>query len=620
MPFGRAVYMRTFFTKIFFNSIFIFAYFLAGAQVTFTAAVSPKHAGRDEYITLKFTVANGSNIQQITPPAFNDFSVISGPNQETEMNSVNGMISQYVSVSYVLLPKKTGTLNLGAGAAVIDGKTYKSTPLEVTVSNKKSSGRPQPNNLSSLLQLPLTAFDPFSRPQADAVFDDYVLHKGENIPEKVSRNMQLKLQTNKTSCFVGEPLLATYKLYTRLQSESNLSKNPSFNGFSVIDMMQNDPITSSRETLNGREYNAYIIRKAQLYPLQAGPAELESATLDNKISFLKNAGGSGDMITQNVSLSSKPVTVIVKPLPEEGKPSAFKGAVGNFTIDASLEKNNFTDNETGKLLITITGSGNLQLITPPEIKWPANFEIFDIHTTDNIDNAAVPLRGSKTFEIPFAVQQPGNYKTPQIDFIFFDPITASYKTVSAKSISFTVSKGKGKAITPSPIESKTEPISFINNIGKNRGVIVLALAAILLAVFCAGKKIRKTPPTEDLLGEEFPAENSLVTSSLQNPLAQTEECLQKVECSEFYAVLNNEFKEFLARKFAVSATIINTKSLAGIMDKAGTNNTVILQTQQLLRDIELQLYTPFEHNEQFKEMYARAQMLIQVLNMNSFNQ
>jgi hypothetical protein len=48
--------------------------------------------------------------------------------------------------------------------------------------------------------------------------------------------MQLKLQTSKTSCYVGEPIVATYKLYTRLKSESKLSKTPSFNGFSVIDL------------------------------------------------------------------------------------------------------------------------------------------------------------------------------------------------------------------------------------------------------------------------------------------------------------------------------------------------------------------------------------------------
>ena len=318
------------------------------------------------------------------------------------------------------------------------------------------------------------------------------------------------------------------------------------------------------------------------------------------------------MITENVSLSSKPVTITVKPLPETGKPAAFKGAVGNFTIDASLEKNNFSDNETGKLLITISGSGNLQLITPPEIKWSVNFEVFDAHVTDNIDNTAFPIRGSKTFEIPFSVQQPGSYTTPQIDFIFFDPNTASYKTVSAKSISFTVSKGQGKTVNQSATEQKA-PVSFINNIGKNRGVIILSLAAIILIGFLAGRRKKTTPLATKLTEEKLAVENPPVISSLQNPLYKTEECLHLEECSAFYSVLNKEFKEFLARRFSTPAAMINAQSVAGVMDNSGIDNTTILQTQQLLRDIDLQLYTPFEHNERFKEMYARAESIIHLL-------
>lgn len=64
----------------------------------------------------------------------------------------------------------------------------------------------------------------FDEPTPQKQYEDYVLQKGETIPEKVNKNMQLKLQTNKNTCFVGEPIVATYKLYTRLKSESSLTK------------------------------------------------------------------------------------------------------------------------------------------------------------------------------------------------------------------------------------------------------------------------------------------------------------------------------------------------------------------------------------------------------------
>ncbi len=74
--------------------------------------------------------------------------------------------------------------------------------------------------------------------------------------------MDLRLEVNKTSCYVGEPVVATYKLYTRLKSESKLTQNPSFNGFSVVDLQAPDVTGSSIDKFQGRDYHVYTIRKA----------------------------------------------------------------------------------------------------------------------------------------------------------------------------------------------------------------------------------------------------------------------------------------------------------------------------------------------------------------------
>ena len=621
---GLINHMSSFFTKKIFFILCAFSCFCAGAQVNFSASVSPRNAGKDEYITLKLTVANGSNIQQITPPSLKDFSVVSGPNQETEMNSVNGVTKHFVSLSYILLPNKTGTIILGSATAVADGKTYKSSPVEVTVSNKRSSRGAQPNNLSSLLQIPLSAFDAYKAPRRVTPFDDYVLHEGDNIPEKVSRNMHLKLETDKTSCYVGEPLLATYKLYSRLQSESNVSQNPSFSGFSVVDMMKpGDPVISETGMLNGRDYNVYTIRKAQLYPLQAGPAQLEVASLENKISFLKSTLYSDDIVTENVTLTSKPATIHVKPLPDAGKPANFTGAVGRFDISVALEKNNFTTDETGKLLVTITGRGNLHLLTPPSIIWPAGFEAFDSKLTDNTDNTTVPLSGSKTFEIPFALQQKGSYKTPPVNFSYFDPALSAYKTVTAPGIAFRVVQGSSTGINKFITKGKKENDST----GTNSGLIFMLLACIACAgaIYALRKNKKEPVPAKISESENIPAmpgetitspEDNRASGPFQtNSLSRTEECLQSENCTEFYAVLNAEMKHFLARRFAIPEAMLTCKGLSAAMDKAGVDNKVSLQTHELLQDIHQQLYMPYEHSEKLHDMYVRARMIIEMPDM-----
>ena len=589
------------------------------AQTSFTANVTPNPAGKEDYITVKLTVNNGTDIKQINPPALNDFNIVSGPNQESEMSTMNGITKQAVSVSYILFPKKPGSFSLGVATATIGGKTYRSAPINVTVLNKRSGGQ---SNNNQVLQSPFAAFDPFDVPQEQSSFSDYVLRKGESIPDKVNKNMQLRLQTDKTSCYIGEPVVATYKLYSRLRSESTLSKNPSFNGFSVVDMTEGDPVSAqTRETLNGREYNAYTIRKAQLYPLQSGTLALESASLDNRIEFYKDNGsnsyGTGDVVTQNVTLSSKPVMITVKPLPEEGKPASFKGAVGNFTIDASLEKNNFSSDETGKLLLTITGSGNMHLLTVLDIKWADGIEAFDVKSIDKTNDKTVPISGSKTFEIPFATEHPGKFLTPSVNFSFFDPGSGTYKMLYAEPLSFTVTKGTGKQVDVIKNNTK-ETRSFLSSISGNIWPGILLLVGVIISglIFWMSKERRKVSLIEP---ETFVDSNTIASASpdfiLQNPLTKTEECLAKTDCVEFYSILNGEMREFLSKRFGLVKEGMNHKNLSAAMDRAGVDIRASMHAQDLLRDIEWQLYTPFEQNEEVHRMYARAQTIVQQMSI-----
>jgi hypothetical protein len=609
--------MKLFFTKLFFCCWFIFVCNISIAQTKFYASASPSKAGIDEYITYTLTVDNAVSVEQINHPEFADFITVSGPNQFSSQTNRNGVVTQSVALSYILQPKKAGNFQISSSTATIEGKTYKSNTVNISVSNKKSTNK----NPSTINQSPLAAFDLFDEPKPQKRFEDYILKNGETVQENVSRNMQLRLQTDKTSCYVGEPILATYKLFTRLQSESNISKNPSFNGFSVVDMLQQiDQNPNYHETLNGREYNTYVIRKAQLYPLQAGAIELEPATLDNKITFIKNENGLNSMFEENVSLTSKPLTIQVKPLPEAGKPENFKDAVGNFNIEAAVEKNRFSTDETGKLLITISGKGNMQLLTIPEIDWPSGFEVYETKITDNINNATIPISGSKTFEIPFTVADTGSHNIPAIKLSFFDPAAGTYKMVFTKSILLNISKGTGNPVNSAtivPKKTKPQSLSLLNKIFASRWLVILLLAGIIIVAFIfwltKEKKKEEKVVLEEIKREEEKKDITMYISSNVNYLEKTENCLIKDDCVDFYTLLSTELKQFLAKKFSIEKESINSKTLVAIMDNKNIDNRISVQTQQLFEEIEWQLYTPFERSEKLQNMYARAQTIIQIL-------
>ena len=626
--------MNSLFKKICLVSIASFLVIMATAQVGIYTTIEPEAIGKEDYVTYRIVVENSTDIKQVSRPVFKNFDIVDGPVQETGMNNVNGHVTRFVSWVFTLKPRQAGRLSVDPVTATINGRQYKSNRVFVLVSKDAQTTRPNP----------FSQMDPFSQPKQAGNYGDYIFRKGENLADKVKQNMELKLELDKTSCFVGEPLMATYTLYTRLKSESKLTQNPSFNGFSVIDMQQSESTGYSQKKLNGKDYNAYTIRRAQLYALQPGDIEIESAELENNIQFIKeeyadrfSPGNSlfddfsrsiipaEAVINQTVPLKSTALKVHVKPLPEENKPTGFNGAVGHFLVDATMQKDSFSTDESGKIAVTISGGGNMQLLTAPDIAWPSGIESFEPTVTDNMSKLTVPVSGSKVFEYSFAAEKPGIFTLPPITFSFFDPAKAEYRTVSTKPIRFTVLKGTGKSALLNTGITNNGKLSFINRIFHHRWWIVVFVAFLVICSLVVwvlrdkrkqDKKQAMTVPEVVQDAHSSQLEEALAESH-QHPLAETEKCLQQEDCNTFYSSLNHELKAFLSRRFSIDASSLNANTISAMLDANGIDNSVSLRLQQLMREIEWQLYTPFERNEKMNERYHETMEIIQQIHAHN---
>ena len=630
--------MRAGLTKIY-CIILLLGGWSAGAQVRFSASISPEQISKDEFTQLRLVVENAKEVQQILPPVLSNFSIISGPNQESGMSMINGDVKKYVAITFIIKPKGPGNFTIPSTIARADGKEYRSNPLVLKVSNTISGNHS--GSGGNAFNSPFNGIDPFADVVPEHNYSDNVLRKGEDPLDKIKNNILVRLETDKTSCYVGEPIVATYKLYTRLKSESSLTKNPSFNGFSVIDLQQPDNVNYKTEKLNGREYNVYTIRKAQLYPLQSGNLELEAAEIENNVHFIKagylnrQRDVMSDMFSEfqdaavpaegiedhKFTLQSKPLTILVKPLPDADKPANFKGAVGRFDINASMVKNNFTTDDAGSLTVIISGIGNMQMVTAPEVNWPAGLEGFESKTTDDIYKTTVPVSGRKIIDFPFTVSTPGNYTIQPVTFSYFDTRDAKYKTVATKPVNFTVTQGTGK---PKPIDTSVfnkEKPSYLTMFFSNR-LRVVSIVAILIVfglIFWLKKDRKKDA---DLIAVALEAEKKEqeekpvveIMANQQNPLADVEAGLSAKDAPAFYHTLNHLLKQFLSHKLNIPLEELNKKSISEKMDSKGMPVEISLQLNALMDEIEWQLYTPMAANEKMQELYERANGLIQLMN------
>ncbi len=609
------------------------------AQVKFSAICPSKKIGKNDYLQIQFMVQNASDVETIIPPSFKNFSIVSGPNQQSGMSIVNGKTDQYVAISFYLKPKAAGKYVIGPAIAKVNGKEYYSEPLNVEVTN---ASNPSSNSgATSLSPFSNLNFD-FSPEPVTHQFDDYILKKGENVNDKVQKNLFIKLDVSKTSCYVGEPIVASYKLYTRLRTESVVTNAPSFNGFSVSELELNDNNAAAVEKYNGRDYNVYTLRKVQLYPLQAGTVTLDPVVTDNKVTFIKSeyAGAQkGDMfydmlqdfanssspqnsvVEQHVNLQSKPVQIAVRPLPDTNKPQDFKGAVGNFKISSSLEKNNITTDDAGNVKVILEGEGNIHLINSPKILWPDGIDGYDAKVTDDIDKFSVPMKGSKTFTYPFTVSKAGTYTVPPISFSYFDPSSGHYKTLHTQPMVINVTLGKGNSQNVYAKKLNLQEPAESNIWSKYSPYFISGFVLLMGFTFLIAKRKSIEKKKTELLKatSKLPAAGAPVMKEVtefvipENPLIDAHDKMMEHNEIEFYKVLDASLKKYLAAKFKVPSEELTKKRLNEELDKCNIGLGTSLMLASLLDEVELNVYAPPASTNHLQQVYEKASEVVALL-------
>ena len=612
---------------IFFAAIFFVQ--ASFAQVKFSVVCPDKKIGKNDLLQIQFKVEGASNVENITPPSFDNFIVVEGPNQQRSVTSINGKINQSVAIGFSLQPTSTGKFRIGSATARADGNDYKTNPITVQV--VAGSVVQQNNNNRNLSPSPNLNFD-FPLAPVTHQFDDYILKPGENVAEKTAKNLFLKLDVDKKSCYVDEPIIATYKLYTRLPSETTITDAPSFNGFSVNDLGVNNNVT--QEKYNGRMYNVYRLRKVELYPLQPGNVTLDPVVADNKVTFIKaeyansqRNDGFFDMfdnfgqaalppeaqITQNVTLKSTPITITVKPLPSQNKPADFRGAVGDFTITSTLEKDEITTDDAGTLKLTVTGKGSIQLINAPAINWPKGIDGYEAKVKDNVDKTKVPIQGSKTFSYPFTVSKAGKYTIDSISFSYFDPATSSYKTLRTVPLEVNVKKGKHNFFRKEVSKNSSDANPLISKRTELTAGIVLVALIIFVILFLIIKKnkdkndLEKNIRVDDLKNE---TDEFLIP---QSPLMDAYEKLVAGDGNEFYHVLDASLKKYLCSKFKVPANELSKKRLNEELDKCNVSLGTSLMLTSLMDKVEINLYAPHSNLTGLINVFEKASEVVSLL-------
>jgi BatD DUF11 like domain len=614
----------------------------AFAQVTVKATSNSPVIGIEDVLQVDYRIVGGEEVEQLVPPRMTGFNM-RGSYNSSSVTISNGAQQIIYNYTFLLQPTGTGTFTIGEAMVLADGKQYSSNKLTIqVVKGSVLKNRTKPPGI--------TVVPGISQqwPQDDETYQDNILRKGENPMDKIKKNLLLNVNVNRKECYVGEAIVASYKLHSRLKSESKVIKRPSLNGFSVVDMVEQEQNNRTKENVNGRAYDTYLLRMAQLFPLQPGTLEIESVEVQNLVHFIKEENvrarnrniwdelqrfmeddrdnGTED---QELVLQSKPISVVVKPLPEANKPASFGGAVGKFTLDATLNTLSIPAGDAAKLLLTINGSGNLPMISAPAVNWPEGFEAFDPVAKEDISKTTVPISGSKLFEYTFNAPAKGNYIIPPIEFSYFDPATASYKIVRSDSIKITVTDARPaeeNVNIPGAKPKSGNSFSWIQNIPWRTISWVAVILLLLFLGFYQWNQNRRRPvkpapaiPDTAAVAKEkaqvVAAEESMKLPDVQSSQywSSLELKLARQDASGFYRELEQKIWLFLEQQLSLPATELNKQTIAEKLRSRHVPPNNIEQLNTLLGECELALYTPVASESELRITLSKAKNLLKEL-------
>lgn len=414
----------------------------ADDEVSFTASAPDAVAVGDQF-RLSYTITT-QEVRDFRVPSIKGFEVLMGPSRSTQssVQIINGKTTstQSITFTYILMAKTEGEYTIPGATITADGNQMVSNSVKIKVlpADKSSQGGQQ---------------------------------RGRTGSATISGNDLFITGTiNKTTVYEQEAILLTYKIYTQvdLRGFDNV-KLPDFKGFHSQEVELPANRRWGLEHYKGRNYQTTIFRQFVLFPQQSGKLTIDAARFDASIAVATqvdpfdfdsffNGGGGSYMVKK--SLFTPKLAIEVKALPD--KPADFSGGVGDLNITSSINSTSVKTNDAVTVKLVISGTGNLKLLSNPEVKFPEDFEIYDPKSENNFRLTSDGLSGNKVIEYLAIPRNPGDYKIPPVSFTYFDVKSKSYKTLTTEGYDLHVEKGEGNATQTIANFTNKEELKVLN--------------------------------------------------------------------------------------------------------------------------------------------------------------
>ena len=587
--------------------IFLLSHSVSGQDV-YIKGESPSVVNTGDQFTIMWTVNSGGG--EFSAPAFNGFYKLMGPQTSYSSSTqiINGKMSTQTSYSYVyyLQAVKEGKYVIAPAIFTLKNKTYSSDSLRIEVvgSTSQKQSRQQANTNSE------------SDPEVEAN----------------GKDLFINLSVNRKEIFLGEPVVATVKIYSRVNIAGiNEIKFPSFNSFLKSDI-ETPPLTSLRqENVNGTIYGSGVIQQFLLYPQVTGEINIDPVQISVLVQQ-KTRGESdpffGDFFSSYQTVpkaaASQSLKIKVKPLPGI-KPVDFSGVVGKLELKANLNKESVNVNDAVNFKITISGNGNLRIAAPPVLKLSPDIEVYDPKISDDLKNGQNGTTGQKSFEFLLIPRHDGDYTIPPVTYSYFNIAAGRYEKLTTDELHFNARKVNGQnsgttvygGVAKEDVKYLGKDIRFIKSdpgkLKKSGDIFIskqsfysafaFSLLAFLLVLFLRREHIRRNSDISQV-------KNRKAAKVAIKRLHNASVCLKNEEIDQFYDEILKAVWGYLSDKLNIPVSDLTRTNAIEALQKYGVEEDLIKSLSQILDACEFARFAPSSSGTEAASIYEGTSYFI----------
>jgi hypothetical protein len=579
------------------------------AQDIYVKAECPSVVNAGDQFSVMWTVNAGGG--EFSAPSFSGFYKLMGPQTSYSSSTqiINGKMSNSTTYSYVyyLQAVKEGKFVLQPATFILKNKTYRSDSLMIEVIGSTAQKQNAlPGNQDS---------------QTDADV------------QSSGKDLFINLAVNRREVFIGEPIVATVKLYSRVNIAGiNEIKYPDFNSFLKSDI-DTPPLTSLRqENVNGTIYGAGVVQQFLLYPQITGEINIDpvqiSVLIQKKVRGAQSDPFFGDFFSSYQTIptaaASKPIKIRVKPLPGV-QPADYSGVVGKIDIKATVNKESVKVNDAVTYKVTISGNGNLRIASAPVLKLSPNIEAYDPKISDDLKNGPNGTTGRKTFEYLLIPRHDGDFTIPPLTYSYFNIASGRYEKLTTDEFHLNASKTSEKntgvavygGVAKEDVKYLGKDIRFVKSDPgnlKESGNIFLSkqsfytsyafsLLAFLVVLFLRREHIRRNSDLSMV-------KNRKAAKVAIKRLLLASDCLKNEEIDQFYEEILKALWGYLSDKLNIPVSELSRSNAIAALKENGIDEVNIESLSKILDTCEFARFAPSSSGAEAATIYEGTSQFI----------